>query len=142
MTDQQLFGYILRWVPVAVVLFVSQQLAKRKREVDSDGYPCLRLWGPCFLGLMVGFFCLWMTLKYLDDPFYQRHPENTAVNVFFCVSSFLFGAWSYCYAITLTSTAITRRYLPLLSGRPYFLEKLGTALNLGPRALFVGQGAA
>jgi hypothetical protein len=173
MTDQQLFGYILRWVPIAVVLFAATQLAKRRREVDSAGNPTLRMWSTCFIGIMAGFFWLWTTWKHVGGPYYQRYPDDKAVDVFFCVSSFLLGAWGYCYKITLTSNAITRRYLPLLtrvyplesvekvepmakdnakillsdgrkitvlplfSGRPHFLEKLGTLLSqqLGTKKL-------
>jgi hypothetical protein len=167
-------GTILQIVALAVVLLASVQWAKRKREVDSAGNPTLRMWSNCFLGLMAGIFWLWVMVKNLSDPFHQRYPENTAVEAFFCVFSFLIGAWGYCYKITLTNTAITRRYLPwltrvcpiegvesvestnagsaiirlrdgrkigvmpLLSGRPFFLQNLGKLLS-GRRPI-VGSG--
>jgi len=165
MTDQQLFGYILRWAPIAVVLFAATQLAKRRREVDAAGNPTLRMWSTCFIGMMAGLFWLWTTWTHVDGTYYQRYPDDKIVDLFFCVSSFLLGAWGYCYKITLTSNAITRRYLPLFtrvyplesvenvepiaqgnakilltdgrkitvlpffSGRPHFLEELGTLLS-------------
>jgi hypothetical protein len=123
MTNQQFFSYILRFVPVAVVALVAGRLAKRKREVDSAGNPTLRMWGNYFIGITVGFFFLWMTMKCHADPFWRRYPKNTAVLLFFCVSSFVMGAWCYYYKITLTDKAITRRYLPWLT-RVYPIERI------------------
>jgi hypothetical protein len=106
---------ILQIVSLAGVVLVSNRLTKRKREVDSDGNPTLRLWGNCFIGLMLGIFFLWITLKNLSNPFYQRYPENTAVGAFFCVLGFLCAAWGYFCKITLTRSAITYQYLPFLT---------------------------
>jgi hypothetical protein len=116
-------GSILQLVSLAVVVLASNQLAKRKREVDSDGNPTLRNWSTCFLGFMAAIFFLWMTLKNLGDPFHQRYPENTAVEMFFCVFGFSVAAWGYYCKITLTRTAITCRYLPFLT-RVYLIESV------------------
>lgn len=116
-------AFISQFVLFALLALGASRLTQRKREVDSAGNPTLRFWSTCFLGLMSGFFFFWVTLKNLGDPFHQRHPENTAVEAFFCVFGFMVAAWGYCYKITLTSTVISLRYLPFLT-RVYPLESV------------------
>jgi hypothetical protein len=116
-------AFITQVVLLALLALGASQLTQQKREVDSAGNPTLRFWGTCLLGLMSGFFFLWIVLKNLGDPFHQRHPENTAVEEFFCVFGFVVAAWGYCYKITLTNAAIILRYLPFLT-RVYPLDSV------------------
>jgi hypothetical protein len=118
-------SFISSFVLFAFLALGSSQLTQRKREVDSAGNPTLRMWGLCFIGLLSGFFWLWITLKNLRDPFHQRYPENTAVEAFFCVFGFLVGGLGYCWKITVTKTAITYRLLPFLT-RVYPIESIET----------------
>src|SRR5579862_4541293 len=116
MRSHSTFGWLSAFIApfIGWALIWLTNLAKRDREVDSAGNPSLRMWSTCVLGVIGGCLFLWFTLKHLGDPFYQRHPENIGVDVFFCVFGFLVAAWG-CYSnITLTDTAITARYLPFI----------------------------
>ena len=83
------------------------------------------MWSLCFIGLLSGFFWLWITLKNLGDPFHQHYPENTAIEAVFCVFGFLVAALGYCWKITVTRTAITYRSLPFIT-RVYPIESIQT----------------
>ena len=127
-------AFIQPFITLALVYLAT--LARRDREVDSAGNACVRFWSACFLGIVAGCFFLWVTLKNRGDPFHQRHPENTAVEAFFCMFGFLLFAWGYCYQITLTATAITVRYLPLVT-RVYPIADVESVKSISKRGAVI-----
>jgi hypothetical protein len=108
--NPQLIGCV-----VAVVLWIGAfKLFKRKRETDATGNLALRCWGPCAVSILACAYFLWTTLHNLKDPFHQRYPENTAVEAFFSLFTFLGASWFYYFKIILTADAIQVEYLPLV----------------------------
>lgn len=89
-------------------------LFKRKRETDATGNLAIRFWGPCAFSIFACAYFLWTTLHNLKDPIHQRFPENTAVEAFFSLFTFLGASWFYYFKIILTADAIQVQYLPLV----------------------------
>jgi hypothetical protein len=119
---------LIMLIAVSVVFLAS--LARRSRETDILGHPVLRLWSVCLLGFFCGAFFLYETLINLNDPFHQRHPENTAIEVLLLLFGFGVSIWSYFFRITLSKAVIEIRY-PLLARRVYDISSVDSIDSLG-----------
>jgi hypothetical protein len=65
--------------------------------------------------VLCSLFWAWVTLKNLQDPFHQRHPENTVVEASFFLFSVAGAFWFYYFKIILTPNSIVVKYLPSIS---------------------------
>jgi hypothetical protein len=116
-------NYIQLAALIAFFAFVPHSI-KRRRETDKLGNATLRYFGPSLLALFVGLFFLYQAIKNQSTPFYQQHPENFYIELFFCFAGLLVAVWLFFAKATLTNKAIEDTLWPFTLRYP--LDQLTT----------------
>ena len=96
---------------------------RRAGETDAEGNICLRYLGPRYASPLIVAFWLGVGVYHLDDPLYQRNPENFYILFFITFLSILVSIHFVLYRITLKGKVIERVQWPL-KPRSYSVENL------------------
>src|ERR1700684_2604332 len=98
----------------ALCVFVPY-LITRRREVDANGNPTLRLWGWCALATAVGVFCAWKGIVIARNVSCDSCPHDPVAAVGLSVFSFAASACFFCVRITLLPDRIEYTSFPFLT---------------------------
>lgn len=118
---------MLKQLSIFIVIVGVLFLLERKREVDGQGNPVMRIWG---LGvLLVGFACVpgWDVIVALSGP--AGMPEDVLTSAVLSMLSLAAGAFSFYYRITLFGDRIEVRYLPFLTNKYPLRDMLPSSMN-------------
>lgn len=110
---------MLKSIMIGALLGVAGALAvwRRDRERDAYGNPCLRYCGPRFGIPLVGLVFLAVGLYNLNDPFHQRHRENSAIEFGFALLGLAAATHFVSYRVSIRDGALERRAWPLKTVR-------------------------
>jgi hypothetical protein len=119
---------MLTYVPllIAVIAFpVLLHAIKRHKEVDEEGNPVLRLFGPA----LVLAFCGVVALLDAIGVIQLLRPPARSVDLAFAGVTFIVGAWFFFSKATLTNGAICLSMWPMSS--TYSLDKIVSVDTFG-----------
>ncbi len=112
---------LILFVTVALVVL---KVCKRERETDGSGNPIIRNWGAFILFLLCAVFWAVTVVRNLGDPFHQRHPENTYVEVAGGVLALVAAFFVFYFRFTLTADNIELRAVPFFKTKLYPLASV------------------
>jgi hypothetical protein len=115
-----------RFLPLilfVIVAFVALNFFKREREMDATGNPIIRNWGSSILFLLITIFLIVIAVRNLSDPFHQRYPENTYVEVAGGILGLVATLLSFYFRFTLTKDRIEMRVVPFFK-KSYLLSSV------------------
>lgn len=95
-------------------LLAAMFYGRRKKEIDSNGNPCMCFFGPRYGMPLIAIFFFVEGLRKLDDPFYLKYPENLFVIFGFSLFAALASIWFVPYKISLKNGVI-KRTAPLIN---------------------------